>query len=65
MTITERIDGYLMKAWVRVVELHLLFFSTRALEPERDRTGHITILNSHEEPILELESAPTRPLVGC
>ena len=52
--IAERIDGYLMKAWAPVVDLHLAFDS----EPwslKRTTSDIITILNSHEESILELE----------
>jgi hypothetical protein len=54
MAIAERIDGYLMKAWAPVVDLHLAFdsepWSQRRTTPEI-----ITILNSREESILELE----------
>jgi hypothetical protein len=54
MAIAQRIDGYLMKAWASVVELHLAFdsepWSLRRTEPEI-----IAILNSREESISELE----------
>jgi hypothetical protein len=54
MAIAQRIDGYLMKAWACVVELHLAFDS----EPwslSRTESEIITILNSRGESISELE----------
>jgi hypothetical protein len=54
MAIAQRIDGYLMKAWAPVVDLHLAFDS----EPcslNRTEADIIEILNSREESILELE----------
>jgi hypothetical protein len=54
MDIAQRIDGYLMKAWAPVVDLHLAFDS----EPwsmSRTDSEIITILNSREESISELE----------
>ena len=54
MDIAQRIDGYRMKAWVPVVDLYHAFDS----EPwslKRTESDIITILNSHEESISELE----------
>jgi hypothetical protein len=54
MAIAQRIDGYLMKAWSPVVDLHLAFDS----EPwslSRTESDIIEILNSREESISELE----------
>jgi hypothetical protein len=54
MAIAQRIDGYLMKAWAPAVDLHLAFDS----EPwslSRTESDIITILNSREKSISELE----------
>ena len=54
VAISQRIDGYLVKAWARVLELHLAFDS----EPcslSRTESEIITILNSRKESISELE----------
>ena len=54
MTIAQRIDGHLMKAWAPVVELHQAFDS----EPwslSRTESDIIAILNSREDLISKLE----------
>ena len=54
MDIAQTIDGYLMKAWARVLDLNLAFES----EPwslSRTESEIITILNNREESISELE----------
>jgi hypothetical protein len=54
MAIAQRIDGYLMKSWAPVVDLHQAFDS----EPwsrSRTKSDIVTILNSREESISELE----------
>jgi hypothetical protein len=54
MAIAQRIDGYLMKAWAPVVDLHQAFDS-EPWSQRRTEEDIITILNSHEESISELE----------
>jgi hypothetical protein len=52
MAIAQRIDGYLMKSWAPVVDLHLAFDPWSL---SRTESEIITILNSREESISELE----------
>ncbi|KAI0276113.1 hypothetical protein BGY98DRAFT_738108 [Russula aff. rugulosa BPL654] len=54
MDIAQTIDGYLMKAWTHVVDLHLAFDS-EPWSPSRTESEIITILNSRKESISELE----------
>src|SRR5258708_2025385 len=52
MAIAQRIDDYLTRAWVPVVDLHLAFEPWSLSKTKSDIKG---ILNSHEESISELE----------
>ena len=54
MAIAERIDGYLMRAWTPVVDLHVAFDS-EPWSPSRTKSDIIRILNSRENSISELE----------
>jgi hypothetical protein len=54
IAIAERIDGYLTKAWAPVVDLHIAFDS-QPWSLSRTESDIITILNSHEVSIWELE----------
>ena len=56
MAIAERIDGYLMRAWTPVVDLHARVASdSEPWSPSRTKPDIIRILNCHEESISELE----------
>ena len=54
MDIAQKIDGYLMKAWTHVVDLHLAFDS-EPWSPSRTESEITTILNSRKESISGLE----------
>jgi hypothetical protein len=54
ISVAQRIDYYLRKSWAPVVELHQAFDS-EPWSPSRTGSDIITILNSHEESISELE----------
>ena len=56
MKASQRIDEYLTKAWVYVVELHLAY---KTLNQNRTESDIRAILNSHEASISELERIAT------
>jgi hypothetical protein len=58
MAIAERIDGYLMKAWAPVFDLHVAFDS-KPWSVSRTESDIIGILRNHEHSISELERIAT------